>query len=117
MSQFAQIISVSFSSNDYENVDFEDSIFATVSRPRLKSDYEATSNFSVYSLPRGTTVHHTKYHNYVNIDVSPTMETSEATAYEIPRSSIYQDPGNDEEAICKCFDTMRLQKLRSKGIT
>ena len=108
---------MSFSSNDYENVDFEDSIFATVSRPRLKSDYEAPSNFNVYNLPRGATVYHAKCHNYVNIDVSPTVETSEATAYEIPRSSIYQDPGNDEEAIYKCFDTMKFQKLRSKGIT
>lgn len=62
-------------------------------------------------------MHYAKYHDYYNIDVDSTAELTEATVYEVPRSSIYQDPGIDEEAIYQCFDTMRFQKLRSKDIT
>lgn len=106
---------MSLSINDYENIDFEDSIFATVSRPRLKSDYEATSHFNnIYSLPRGAT---TEYYNYFNTHIDPTMESSEAAIYEVPRSGVYQDPGVDEEEIYQCFDTMRFQRLKSKDIT
>lgn len=110
-----QVISISFSANDYENIEFEESVFGVVNRPRLKSDYEATSNFNVYSLPREVTVHYAKYHNYLNTDHDD--DPTEATIYEVPISSVYQDPGMDEEAIYQCFDTMGFQKLRSKDIT
>ena len=101
------------STGDYENIDFEESIFGVVSRPRLKSDYEATSSINVYSLPREVTEHYAEYHNYFNTGTDP----DEATVYEVPTSSIYQDPGTDEEAIYQYFDTMRFQKLRSQDIT
>jgi len=45
------------------------------------------------------------------------MELGEATSYEVPTSSIYQDPGINEEEIYQYFDTLRFQKLRSKDIT
>ena len=102
--------------NDYENIDFEDSVFATVCRHRLKSDYETASSFNVYSLPKEATMHYAKYHDYFNTDVELTMELSEASNYEVPRSTIYKDPGIDEAAIYQWFDTMRLQKLSSKEI-
>ena len=102
------------STGDYENIDFEESVFGVVSRHRLKSDYEATSSINVYTLPREVTVHYAKYHNHPNTDTDPT----EATVYEVPTSSsVYQDPGTDEEAIYQYFDTMRFQKLRSQDIT
>ena len=111
--------------NDYENIDFEDSLFATVCRPHLKSDYETASSFDVHTLPKGTTMHYAKYHDYLNTDVNtdylntdvePTMELGEASNYEVPRS-IYKDPGIDEKAIHQWFNTMRLQKISSKSIT
>ena len=43
----------------------------------------------MYSLPREVTVHYAKYHSYLNTDDDPT----EATIYEVPVSSVYQDPG------------------------
>ena len=98
--------------NDYENVDFEDSFFATVCRPRLKSDYETALNFNVYSIPREATIHYAKYYDHFSTDVK--IELHEASNYEVPISNIYKDPGIDEATIYQWFDTMSFQKISSK---
>ena len=102
--------------NDYENIEFEDSIFATVCRPHLKSDYETALSLNVLSLPREATLRYANYYSHFNADVEATVELSEASNYEIPRSTTYKDPGINEEALYQWFDTMEFQKLSSKNI-
>ena len=104
--------------NDYENIEFEDSIFATVCRPHLKCDYETGLSLNVLSLPREATLRYANYYSHFNTDVEATMELSEASNYEVPiaRSTIYKNPGTNEEELYQWFDTMEFQKLSSKDI-